>query len=204
MITIIFQVILALHLWRRKMKWFPDLLVRNKNVNKSGILPESIDNFWLLCQKLSIIFPKEPMRIELYLKKALLWRFHKSRLKKIELTGGKNTAVSVSFPHRETKYIWGPKWGIWSLWQVPIRIPSFHYIRLQRWLATIPSLDQWWKTIVNHWNQWLPDLKTIEYHWYQWLPLTIPFNGDGAFENHWYLAMVAKNGFNVQQLQQPT
>ena len=68
----------------------------------------------------------------------------------------------MSFPHRETNYIWGPKWGIWSLWQVPIRIPSFHYIRLQRWLATIPSLDQWWKTIVNHWNQWLPDLKTIE------------------------------------------
>ena len=23
-------------------------------------------------------------------------------------------------------------------------------------------MDQWWKTIVNHWNQWLPDLKTIE------------------------------------------
>ena len=56
--------------------------------------------------------------------------------------------------------------------------------RLWRWWATIPSLDQWWTTIVNHWNQWLPDLKTIENHWSQWLPLTIPFNGDGTLENH--------------------
>ena len=35
-------------------------------------------------------------------------------------------------------------------------------IRLQRWYVTIPSLDQWWTTIVNHQNQWLLDPKTIE------------------------------------------
>ena len=34
--------------------------------------------------------------------------------------------------------------------------------RLQRWYVTIPSLDQWWKTIANHRNQWLRDPKTIE------------------------------------------
>ena len=35
-------------------------------------------------------------------------------------------------------------------------------IRLQRWQVTIPSLDQWWKTIENHRFQWLPDPKTIK------------------------------------------
>ena len=34
--------------------------------------------------------------------------------------------------------------------------------RLQRWYVTIPSSDQWWATIKNHRNQWLPDPKTIE------------------------------------------
>ena len=40
--------------------------------------------------------------------------------------------------------------------------PSFPYSRLKRWYVTIPPLDQWWTTIVNHWNQWLRDPKTIE------------------------------------------
>ena len=31
-----------------------------------------------------------------------------------------------------------------------------------------------------------------ENHWSQWLPSTIPFNGDGNYENHWNFAMVAK------------
>ena len=34
--------------------------------------------------------------------------------------------------------------------------------------------------------------KPSENHWSQWLPSTIPFNGDGNFENHWKFAMVAK------------
>ena len=36
--------------------------------------------------------------------------------------------------------------------------------------------------------------KPSKNHWTQWLPLTIPFNGDGAFQNHWNFAMVAKRG----------
>ena len=36
--------------------------------------------------------------------------------------------------------------------------------------------------------------KPSKNHWTQWLPLTIPFNGDGAFQNHWNFAMVAKCG----------
>ena len=59
---------------------------------------------------------------------------------------------------------------------------------------TIPLSDQWWATIENHQNQWLPDPKTIKNHWTQWLSQTIPFNGDGAFENHWNFAMVANCG----------
>ena len=36
--------------------------------------------------------------------------------------------------------------------------------------------------------------KPSKNHWTQWLSLTIPFNGDGAFQNHWNFAMVAKCG----------
>ena len=36
--------------------------------------------------------------------------------------------------------------------------------------------------------------KPSKNHWTQWLPQTIPFNGDGAFENHWNFALVAKCG----------
>ena len=38
----------------------------------------------------------------------------------------------------------------------------FASVRLQRWYVTIPSSGQWWTTIENHRNQWLPDPKTIE------------------------------------------
>ena len=59
---------------------------------------------------------------------------------------------------------------------------------------TIPSSDQWCTTIENHCivtNGCLTP-KPSENHWSQWLPSTIPFNGDGNFENHWKFAMVAK------------
>ena len=36
--------------------------------------------------------------------------------------------------------------------------------------------------------------KPSKNHWTQWLSETIPFNGDGAFENHWNFAMVANCG----------
>ena len=64
--------------------------------------------------------------------------------------------------------------------------------RLRRWYITIPSSDQWCTTIENHRYQCYPIPKPSENHWSQWLPSTIPFNGDGNFENHWKFAMVAK------------
>ena len=39
-----------------------------------------------------------------------------------------------------------------------------------------------------------PMVAWLQNHWIQWLPQTIPFNGYGAFENHWNFAMVAKCG----------
>ena len=56
----------------------------------------------------------------------------------------------------------------------------------------------------NHRYQWLADPKPSKNHCFQWLPLTIPFNGDGANENHCKFSMVAKMDLKVLQLQQTT
>ena len=82
-----------------------------------------------------------------------------------------------------------------SLKQAP---PASMGIRPERWIATIPSSDQWlatignhWKTIMsngcrttkplnNHWYQWFLDQKPLKTHWNQWLPDQKPM------QNHWY------------------
>jgi len=49
----------------------------------------------------------------------------------------------------------------------------FPGLRPERWIVTIPSLDQWLATIENHWRTIVSNgcrtSKPLKNHWYQWI-----------------------------------
>ena len=68
--------------------------------------------------------------------------------------------------------------------------------RVQQWYVTIPSLHQWWTPSKPIKTNGCLNLTPSKNHWIQLLPQIIPFSGDGAFENHWNIAMIAQFGPN--------